>query len=240
MWGLLGTGKPVVSNTVLSTTPGSNSTKLWIGSTDSIYLVPVDLTTSAVPTPTRLPYVPNSMVLTQSGGSIFMGSSSGLMTFSTSTNSVTGTDTTAPGTVLAVSPDNSTVVISDPNRKLISLYASSSTSVATSYAGVGVRAAYTPDGGTVYITTTDNHLLVYSSFSGWNSYDLSATGANDVAIAVPSVGAFITGNTAINGRSYCPNSTTTPTIFYPQASLTTVFGSRRRPRRHHERRQAPA
>ena len=30
------------------------------------------------------------------------------------------------------------------------------------------------------------------------------------------------GNTAVNGRSYCANSNVTPTIFYPQASSTTV------------------
>lgn len=220
--GLLGTGKPVSSNTLTAVTPGSNSTKLWIASTDSTYLVPVDLTTGVVPSPTRLPYTPNSMILSQNGATIFMGSSTALMTFSTSGNSVSGTNITLQGTVLAVSPDSNTVVISDPARGIITLYNNSTPAVVSTYSGVGKRAAFTPDGTSVYITTTDNRLLVYSAFTSWQSYDLSATGANDVAVAVPSVGAFITGTTGINGRSYCANSNVTPTIFYPQASVTTV------------------
>lgn len=220
--GLLGTGKPVSSNTLLATTPGSNSTRLWVASTDSTYLVPIDLTTSVVPSPTRLPYTPNSMVITQNGATIFMGSSTALMTFTTSSNSVSGIATTLQGTVLAVSPDSNTVVISDPTRQIISLYNNATSSTTSTFNGVGNRAAFTPDGTSVYITTTDNRLLVYSTFTSWQSYDLSATGANDVAITVPSVGAFVTGTTGINGRSYCPNTTVTPTIFYPQASATTV------------------
>ncbi len=230
--GLNGNGKPVISNTIVSTTPGSNSTRLWIGSTDSLYITPVDLTTTTVPPPTKLPYQPNSMIINQAGTSIFMGSSVGLMTFTTASNSLTSTDFTVQGTALAVSPDNATVVITDPTRKLIYIdntgtaggttTTASSPTVVSSFAGVGTRAAFTPDGSAAYITTTDNHLLVYSTFSGWQSYDLSATGANDVAIAVPSVGAFVTGNTAVNARSYCPNSNVTPTVFYPQASVTTL------------------
>lgn len=220
--GLQGTGKPISSNTIVSTTPGSNSTRLWIGSTDSIYLVPVDLTTGVVPSPTRLPYTPNSMILSQNGATIFMGSPQGLMTFATGTNTVTSTNIALQGTVLAVSPDSNTVVISDPTRQTITLYNNATPAVTSTFGGVGTRAAFTPDGNTLYVTTADNHLLVYSSFTSWQSYDLSATGANDVAVAVPSVGAFVGGNTAVNGRSYCANSNVTPTVFYPQASSTTV------------------
>ncbi len=220
--GLQGTGKPVSSNTILSTTPGSNSTRLWIGSTDSIYLVPVDLTNGVVPPPTRLPYTPNSMIIAQSGANIFMGSREALMIYSTATNSISSTNVALQGTVLAVSPDSNTVVISDPTRQTISLYNSSTPAVVSTFGGIGTRAAFTPDGNTLYVTTTDNRLLVYSTFTSWQSYDLSATGANDVAIAVPSVGAFVGGGTAINGRSYCANSNVTPTVFYPQASTTTV------------------
>ena len=220
--GLQGTGKPVSSNTIVSTTPGSNSTRLWIGSTDSIYLVPVDLTTGVVPSPTRLPYTPNSMIISQNGATIFMGSPQALMTFATGSNTVTSTNVALQGTVLAVSPDSNTVVISDPNRQTITLYNSGTPAVTTTFGGVGTRAAFTPDGTTLYVTTADNHLLVYSAFTSWQSYDLSATGANDVVVAVPAVGAFVGGNTAVNGRSYCANSNVTPTIFYPQASSTTV------------------
>ena len=219
--GAVGTGKPVASNTITSVTPGSNSTRLWIASTDSKYIVPVDLTTSAVPSPILLPYQPNSMLLTQNGQSILLGSSSGLMTYSTSTNSLSSTNVGVQGPVIALSPDSATAVITDPTRKLIYVYGISTGTIVT-YNGVATRAAFTPDATVVYILTDSNQLLVYSTFTGWQSYDLSATGANDVAVTVPNVGAFVGGATAISGRSYCPNATVSPTVFFPQASLTTV------------------
>ncbi|AFL89961.1 hypothetical protein Terro_3750 [Terriglobus roseus DSM 18391] len=221
--GFLGTGKPVASNTLLSTTPGNSSTRLWIGSTDSKYLVPVDLTTGVVPSPTALPYTPNSMVLSQNGATIFMGSPFGLMTFTTASNTIASVSTTLQGTVLAVSPDSGTVVISDSTRNQISVVNTATSTVTSTFTGIGTRAAYTPDGETLYVTTAANHLLVYSAFTSWQEYDLSATGgANDVAVAIPSVGAFVGGSTAINGRSYCPTTVASRTVFYPQASLTTV------------------
>ena len=220
--GYLGTGKPVISNTITSITPGTNSSRLWIGSTDSTYLVPVDLTNGIVPSPTRLPYQPNSMLLSQNGQTIALGSTQGLMTFSTASNTVTATNVAIQGNVIAFSPDSATILVTDPARKLIYLYNTSTNSITSTYNGVATRAAFTPDGSVVFALTTDNQLLVHSTFTGWQSYDMSATGANDVAVTVPYVGAFVGGATAISGRSYCPSTTSSPTVFFPQASLTTV------------------
>jgi hypothetical protein len=220
--GLLGTGKPVASNTITSTTPGSNSTRLWVGSTDSQYLVPIDLTTSAIPSPIKLPYTPTSMIMAQNGQTIFMGSTEALMTFGTANNTLTASYPSIQGSLLTVSPDSATAVISDSSRKVITVFNTSTPAIVSTYNGVATRAAYTPDGSTLYVLTTDNHLLVYSTFTSWQNYDLSAGGTTDVAIAIPSVGAFITGNTAVNARSYCPDSTGPSTVFYPQAGNLTV------------------
>lgn len=219
--GLLGTGKPVASNTITSTTPGSNSTRLWVGSTDSQYLVPIDLTTNVIPSPIKLPYTPTSMIMAQNGTTIFMGSPEALMTFGTTNNALLASYPSIQGSLLTVSPDSATAVISDSSRKVITVFNSATPAIVTTYNGVGTRAAYTPDGSTLYVLTTDNHLLVYSAFTSWQNYDLSATGTTDVAVAIPSVGAFVTGNTAVNARSYCP-AAGTPTIFYPQAGNLTL------------------
>jgi len=80
--GLFGNGKPVTSNPITVTAPGTNSTNLYIASTNSLYLVPVDFTQPQIGTPVRLPYQPNSMVISNDGSSIYMGSSFELMTFS--------------------------------------------------------------------------------------------------------------------------------------------------------------
>jgi trimeric autotransporter adhesin len=240
--GLFGNGKAVTSNPVTVIAPGVNSTNLYIGSTSSLYLVPVDFTQNQLGSPVRLPYVPNSMVISDDGSSIYMGSAYELMTFSATTNSVGAQDPTVNGKVLAVSPDGTTLVITDPIRQLVYLY-STTGSIQTQYGGVATQAAFTPDSTTVYITlgeyntstgitTPNGQLLVHSTFTGWYQAPVAPQPMTGVAIGVPSVGAFF-GGSVTTGRSYCPKTTTTtpppttdgsttPTttnIFYPDAGV---------------------
>jgi hypothetical protein len=256
--GLLGNGLPVTSNPITVTTPGNNSTLLYIGSTQSRYLVPVDFTTNAVGAPVKLPYVPNSMVISTDGSSIYMGSATELMVFSTATNALTKQDTTVAGQVLAVSPDGTTLVISDPTRQLIYLYTVASGSLSgPSQGGVGTHAQFSPDSQTVYITTgtvttpatagtpatsttpavlptpavitPGNTLLIHSTFTGWTTSTLTAPAA-DVAVTVPSVGAYLASSNT-TGLSYCSaNISTTGTAltnnFFPVADTTGVATDR--------------
>jgi trimeric autotransporter adhesin len=219
--GLLGNGLPVTSNPITVTTPGNNSTLLYIASTQSRYLVPVDFTTNAIGAPVQLPYVPNSMVISNDGNSIYMGSATELMIFSAVNNSLSKQDTTVAGNVIAVSPDGTTLVITDPVRQLIYLYnATSGTLSGPSQGGVATHAQFSPDSQTVYITTTNtNQILVHSTFTGWTAVNTPGT---DVAVTSPSVGAYLAG-ASTNGISYCPSTTissdgqTTTNVFYPVA-----------------------
>ncbi|WP_263367465.1 hypothetical protein [Edaphobacter bradus] len=212
--GLLGNGTPVASDSVSITSPGTSSTLLYIASTKSLYLVPVDFTTTTLGAPVRLPYVPNSMVIANDGSSIYMGSDTELMTFNAITNALSKEDNTVKGKVLAISPDGTTIVITDLVRQLVYLYASSGVVVSTA-GGVGTHAEFTPDSETVYITTgtpnsdgsvtPGNTLLVHSQFTGWSSITLGSPAA-DIAVTVPSVGAYLAGSTT-TARSYCPSTT---------------------------------
>ncbi len=202
--GLFNNGKPVTSNPVGVSTPGTNSTLLYIASTGSRYLVPVDFTTSTLGTPVQLPYAPNSIVISNDGSSIYMGSATELMVFNATSDGVTREDVTVPGTVLGISPDSSTIAISDPVRKLIYLE-SSSGGIITQYGGVGTHAQWTPDSQTVYITA-GNQLLVHSQFTGWDNIT-PAVNPLDVAVTVPSVGAYFAG-ASTTAVSYCASSTT--------------------------------
>jgi len=223
--GLFGNGTPVVSNALNVTTPGTNTTVLYIGSTQSQYIVPVDFTSSTLGAPVRLPYVPNSMVISNDGSTIYMGSATELMTFNATTNSLSNQDLTASGPVLAISPDGSTLVISDPIRQLVYLYGSTG-GITTSYGGVGTHAEFSPDSSTVYITA-GNQILVHSAFTGWTSISSSAIPATDVAVAVPDLGAFFAGTTT-TARGNCPVTTVTSSngqpsttnVLYPDAAVT--------------------
>jgi trimeric autotransporter adhesin len=251
--GLFGNGKAVTSNPVFITAPGVNSTNLYIASTNSLYIVPVDFTQPQIGAPIRLPYQPNSMVISNDGSSIYMGSTYELMTFSAISNSLTTQDPSVTGAVLAVSPDGSTLVITDPIRQFVYLYNANGTGgIQTQFGGIGTRAVFTPDSQTVYITqgtpdpscaagdvtvsgicvTPNPQLLVHSQFTGWyQTSSLQAT--TDVAVGVPTVGAFFAGNPT-TARSYCPETTTTTVngqstttnFFYPDAGVTAPTTSR--------------
>ena len=222
--GLFGNGLPIVSNQIVVNTPGTNSTLLYAASTGSRELVGIDLFTNTVGTPVRLPYVPNSMVITTDGSTLFLGSSTELMIVSTATTAVTGEFQAAPGSVLAVSPDGTTVVVADPTRQTVSLVTSGG-AVSSTYGGLGTRAQFSPDSGTVYIAA-GNQLIVHSSFTGWTAIPLSVP-ATDISLATPQVAAFLAGATS-RARGYCPLTTvsgtggaaTTSNQFYPDAGFT--------------------
>ena len=228
--GVFGNGKPFTSKQLTVTTPGTDGTDLYIASTDSQYLVPVDFTQTQLGAPIRLPYTPNSLVITNDGSTLYLGSSTELMVVNSSNGALTRQDVTARGVVLAVSPDNSTVVISDPVRKQVYLDNSSGT-IFSIYGGIGTHAQWSPDSQTVYIAAGDQ-ILVYSRFSGWKAITPTVT-ALDVAVTVPAVGAYFAGATT-TARGYCPVTTTTaagspPSVsntFYPIADTEPVATDR--------------
>lgn len=188
--GLNGTGLPLSSNPVTVTTPGTASQYVWVGSPgNSQYFVPIELLTGTVGSTVRLPYVPNSMVMDQVGSNLYFGSARELMIFSTTSDSITKQDTTAPGVVLAASPSASQLLINDQARHLFYLY-NISGGTSTTFGGMGEAAAWTPDGQTLYvvdnselnspancaggplITGHTDTLYVYNANTGWSTYAL--------------------------------------------------------------------
>jgi hypothetical protein len=229
--GLYGNGTPVTSEPVEVTANGTgNSTIVYVASNQSQYIIPYDFNVPAQTPPSRLPYAPNSLVLSQDGNTIYMGTSVELMTYSTLTNSLTKQDTSVSGTVLAIAPNNAQIVLTDPVRKLTYLY-STSGSIITQYGGVATSAQFSPDSSTVYITTNDQRLLAYSSYTGWDAVTLPVQ-PYGVALTVPNAGVYLSGD-PIDARTNCPVTTasgtgvntTTTNVFYPEAPNAPVAGA---------------
>jgi len=205
--GFLGNGKPVASNNINVTTTGLSSNYLYLASTQSQYVTQIDMTTGNLGATLRLPYVPNSMQLSTDGAALYLGTNSEIITLNAISNAITKEDTSISGRVISVSPDSGTVVITDPSRKLIYLYTSAGV-VSSTYGGVATRAAWSTDSTTVYITTADNQLITYSTPAGWHVIDNSnLTAVNDVAVTVPSLGAYFAGSTGTVGHTYCHKTT---------------------------------
>jgi hypothetical protein len=242
--GTFGTGLPITANPIRVSSPGNDNTYLWAASPASQEFTPFDLSLSTGGAPTLLPYKPNSMVLDPTGTDLYFGSYRELMIYSTTQNSLLTQDTTVPGVVLAVSPSNNQVVIADQLRKVIYLYTpahQNSGSTATTAAsvittgGTGTHAVYSPDGKNVYVIGPDT-LYVHNIATGWSQYPLTSanattsceldnTGTNpfcspDVAVTVPSVAVFMTGN-PVTARSFCPDTTTSPVTYNPLAATVT-------------------
>jgi hypothetical protein len=257
--GVNGNGTPVASNTLDVTSPGSASSFLWMASPNSQYFTPLDLSQGTIGTPVHLPYIPNSMVLDQAGLNLYFGSYRELMVVAAGSNSLTKEDTTVPGVVLAVSPAGNQVVINDRARQIIYVYqpavapstttggtgSSGSTgtpaSIVTQYGGVAQRAAFSPDGSTIYVLGI-NKLYVYNTFTGWSTETLDPTNGTpssatcpangppgsdantaynifcspDLSLAVPQFGAFVSGQNT-TARGYCPDTRLTPIDNYPSA-----------------------
>jgi hypothetical protein len=231
--GLFGTGLSISSNAVNITTPGTASSYVWFAAPgQSQYFVPYDLVGNSLGSTVRLPYVPNSMVMDQLGTTLYFGSSHALMTFSTLSDAMSGTPNTAvPGVVLAVAPSDKQVLINDPIRRVFYIY-NTSGSVAATFTGLGSAAAWTPDSQTLYVTDSaslgaghTDTLYVYNGNTGWTTYDLTPSGgATNLAITVPGVGAYLSGNPTV-AHTWCPSgiaSNYSSLVFYPQGDSVPV------------------
>ncbi len=241
--GTNGTGLSITSNPVTITTPGTASDFVWFGAPgQSQYFAPVELLTGTVGATVRLPFVPNSMVMDRNGLNIYFGSPHELMYYATSTNTLTKQDTTVPGVVLAVSPNNTQVLINDQTRQVFYIYTVSSASSLT-FGGMGVAAQWTPDSKTLYIADSaaagaghTDTLYVYNAYSGFSAYPLASSGsgnpgAQSLAITIPSVGAYLSGDPTV-AHTWCPSGTVgnaASIAFYPQgdsvAALTDVLAA---------------
>ena len=238
--GLYGTGLNISSNPVMITTPGTASANVWYSSPgNSQYFVPVALINGTVGSTVRMPYVPNSMVMDRTGNNLYFGSHHELMIYSTSSSTLTKQDPAVPGVVLAVAPNNSLVLINDQARNVFYLYNPSGTIASTfggsdcspgvACGGLGASAQWTPDSKTLYISDSaalgGNHtdtLYVYNANTGWTTYALPSSsgskGAESVAIMVPSVGAYVSGNPT-TAHTWCPAGNVgayNSMVFYPQ------------------------
>jgi hypothetical protein len=237
--GLYGTGLPLTSNSVTVTTPGTASDYVWFGAPgQSQYFVSIELLTGTMGAPVRLPYVPNSMLMDRGGNNLYFGSSRELMVYSAIGNSITKQDTNAPGVVLAVSPDNTTLLINDQQRQVFYLY-NTTGGVNSTTGGVGNAAAWTPDSKTLYVTDNaslgaghSDSLYVYNQNTGWTTYlnslppsplppnslppnvAISST-VQTPALTIPSVGAYLRGGPT-TAHTWCPSGTVGSLSFYPQ------------------------
>jgi hypothetical protein len=233
--GQYGTGLSISSNPVDITTPGTASSYVWYSAPGrSQYFVPVELLSGTVGSTVRLPYVPNSMVMDHTGTNLYFGSSHELMVYNTSSNTLSTQNPNSPGVVLAVAPNNSSVLVNDQVRQVFYILSSSGAITAT-FGGLGNAAQWTPDSKTLYVTDSaalggshTDTLYVYNANTGWTTYSLATsggtTGPQNLAITIPGVGAYLSGNPTV-AHTWCPTGTQgnySSLQFYPEGDSVPV------------------
>jgi hypothetical protein len=240
--GNYGTGLSISSNPVNVTTPGTASNYLWFAAPgQSQYFTTIELINGASGSTVRLPYVPNSMVMDQSGMNLYFGSLHELMVYSTTSNGISTENTQTPGVVLAASPNGTSVLINDQVRHVFYIYNSSSGTYVT-FGGIGNAAAWTPDSQTLYVVdsaalnnTPENiaagitghadTLYIYNQNTGWSTYNLAPSGgAQNLTLTVPSVGAYLSGNPTV-AHTWCPTGivgNAATVLYYPQGDSVPV------------------
>jgi len=232
--GLNATGLSIASNPMTVVTPGAASAYAWFAAPGkSRYIIPVELIAGTIGSTIRLPYVPNSMLMDQTGSDLYLGSSHELMIVGASSNSVTKTDTNVPGVVLAVAPNNSTLLINDQVRRILYIYGSNG-NILGSFGGMGASAQWTPDSKTLYVADNaslgaghSDTLYVYNVNTGWTTYPglpsqplpvNMAPVPRSLALMIPGVGAYLSGSSTV-AHTWCPIGTVgdyNSMSFYPQ------------------------
>lgn len=184
------------------------------GTTDNCVseIIPVAVPTNAAASPIALPATPNSLLFNPQGTEAYIGTNSsrfgvnGLMVLDTTANTVTNFPS-APGKVLAVSPDGNLVIVSDtvdvPNQVFVF---NTTTNTSTAFLITGATAAdFSPDSLKAYIVAGST-LYVYSKLDALQTIPLAAP-ANDVAFFAEGAFAYLAGGSpsAVMVRRTCDN-----------------------------------
>jgi hypothetical protein len=192
------------SNAVVGTVAGTSASTVYATGTATTSLVPIDTGTNAAGTAITLPFMPNSLLFNFSGTTAYLGSSSGLMAVDTTANTVTQ-NTGAPGTVLAISPDNNRVIVAGASTVFVLGVGSGVGSEASSIASA-TAADFTPDSRGAYIVA--GNTLYFWTPGSFRPVTLSSV-ATGVKFLPNGPFGYLVGGGATNGvtaRATCDNS----------------------------------
>ncbi|MGH9603744.1 MAG: hypothetical protein ACRD24_15295, partial [Terriglobales bacterium] len=171
-------------------------------------LVPIDTSTDIAGTVLNLPQTPNSMVFTRDGALLFLGSANGMMIVDAVANTLGVTVSNLPGRVLAVSPDDNRVVVSDipfPGASVF-IFDRAANSIQVLRISGATAAAFTPDGLKLFIVANNTLSVASPVFALQNI--LLADVANDVTVLPGGSFAYLAGGAAssITAHATCDNS----------------------------------
>jgi Bacterial Ig-like domain (group 2) len=210
-------GNQYSQNVVTATVSGSTTTNVYAASTSSTTLIPISTSTNTAGTAITLPNLPNSILIDPSGTNLYLGSSSGIMMVNLAASTVT--TIALNGSVVAISPDGNSLLVSDSVSGNVFYYSVSGGSVASTSAGFTTSSsAFAPGSGfNEWVSGTN---LASGLQSGvqiglpGNAYTTLPYTASAVDISAQGGLTYITGNSPnqIDVRATCNQSEVTPML----------------------------
>jgi hypothetical protein len=203
------------SNVAIGTVAGTSATTIYATGTGTTTLLPIDSGTNTAGTSVTLPSSPNSFLFNRQGSKGYLGSSGGIITLDTATNTV-AQNTGFPGTVVAVSPDGNRVVVAGSNLVTVLGVGSSINTETSGISGV-TAAAFLPDSLGAYILAGST--IYFWTPGSFRPIALRGS-ANDVDFLANGAFAYLAGGsagTAVTALATCDNSVadTVPTPAVP-------------------------
>jgi hypothetical protein len=222
------TGTPATTGTVYVTTTQCDRGPVGPISGCQPFLFPVDIKTNAPSPSTTLQSSPKSLIFSPLPGTArsgaaalkaFLGSSAGLIVFTTGSSTAAGTVTqltNVPGKVLAVSLDGDKVIVSDTKSIPNQVYVVTGLLGATTSQSVvplrltGVTAAdFSPDGLKAFLVA-GSAMYVYSSSQAMKTVPLPAV---ETAVSVMPALIYLAGPNGVTLRNACDTTYGQATAF---------------------------
>jgi len=130
-------------NVATATVAGQSPDTVYVASSKSLSLVPIPVVSNVIGAAITLPNYPNSIVASNDGAHVYLGSDTGVMVYSTVTAAVSTLGLN--GKVLAVSADGSLLLISDSANNATYLYNTTLGAKVATAVGAATAGTTTPD-----------------------------------------------------------------------------------------------
>lgn len=239
-----GLNTPVFSNLVTVAVNGTSASTAYVTGKNAATIIPIDTTTNTAGTAITIPTVTvnsavvnpvvNSMVFTPDGSIGYIGTDRGLLALSTLGNTLSSPLAVA-GTVLAIAPNNSRVLIANATAGQIYVVDPFSTpayGTQTFTVPNATAAAFSPDSSKAYIVSGTT-IYVYSLVSPFKSIAVSSAVTNatvltqgNYAYFAGDVGATIAARATCNDAALSALATAQkPLLLKSTYDSTHVYGT---------------